>query len=106
MPPYPELSTGRRPMASPRSSGRRRSEEHTSELQSRQYLVCRLLLEKQKEREARGALVASQVAGLVMMRYVLRLEPLASQSEEQSSELQSRQYLAYRLLLEIHNKLI
>src|SRR3712207_8212232 len=26
-----------------------RSEEHTSELQSRQYLVCRLLLEKQKE---------------------------------------------------------
>src|SRR3712207_8326553 len=26
--------------------GRRRSEEHTSELQSRQYLVCRLLLEK------------------------------------------------------------
>src|SRR3712207_7445423 len=31
-------------------SGRRlaRSEEHTSELQSRQYLVCRLLLEKKK----------------------------------------------------------
>src|SRR3712207_8480584 len=28
---------------------RRRSEEHTSELQSRQYLVCRLLLEKKKE---------------------------------------------------------
>src|SRR3712207_7749387 len=26
----------------------RRSEEHTSELQSRQYLVCRLLLEKKK----------------------------------------------------------
>src|SRR3712207_9345192 len=30
----------------PRSSDRGRSEEHTSELQSRQYLVCRLLLEK------------------------------------------------------------
>src|SRR3712207_9125243 len=30
---------------------RRRSEEHTSELQSRQYLVCRLLLEKKKERD-------------------------------------------------------
>src|SRR3712207_8871651 len=29
----------------------RRSEEHTSELQSRQYLVCRLLLEKKKSRE-------------------------------------------------------
>src|SRR3712207_8944671 len=28
-----------------------RSEEHTSELQSRQYLVCRLLLEKKKVRE-------------------------------------------------------
>src|SRR3712207_8900488 len=29
--------------------GLRRSEEHTSELQSRQYLVCRLLLEKKKQ---------------------------------------------------------
>src|SRR3712207_7298995 len=28
-----------------------RSEEHTSELQSRQYLVCRLLLEKKKLKE-------------------------------------------------------
>src|SRR3712207_7816415 len=32
-----------------RVPGRRRSEEHTSELQSRQYLVCRLLLEKKKQ---------------------------------------------------------
>src|SRR3712207_8295531 len=30
---------------------RLRSEEHTSELQSRQYLVCRLLLEKKKPAE-------------------------------------------------------
>src|SRR5947209_10913778 len=29
---------------------RLRSEEHTSELQSRQYLVCRLLLEKKKKK--------------------------------------------------------
>src|SRR3712207_7621797 len=29
--------------------GEERSEEHTSELQSRQYLVCRLLLEKKKK---------------------------------------------------------
>src|SRR5258707_5697461 len=29
-----------------------RSEEHTSELQSRQYLVCRLLLEKKKSNAA------------------------------------------------------
>src|SRR3712207_7400323 len=31
------------------AAGRYRSEEHTSELQSRQYLVCRLLLEKKKK---------------------------------------------------------
>src|SRR2546425_2057852 len=31
----------------------RRSEEHTSELQSLAYLVCRLLLEKKKKRESR-----------------------------------------------------
>src|SRR3712207_7644757 len=30
-----------------------RSEEHTSELQSRQYLVCRLLLEKKKSLEVK-----------------------------------------------------
>src|SRR3712207_8831579 len=30
-------------------AGTVRSEEHTSELQSRQYLVCRLLLEKKKQ---------------------------------------------------------
>src|SRR3712207_7214839 len=31
-----------------------RSEEHTSELQSRQYLVCRLLLEKKKKHKYRS----------------------------------------------------
>src|SRR3712207_8246222 len=36
--------TTRSMMATPKTTGR--SEEHTSELQSRQYLVCRLLLEK------------------------------------------------------------
>src|SRR5947209_9245464 len=36
-----------------------RSEEHTSELQSRQYLVCRLLLEKKKKRNN----ISSQSAG-------------------------------------------
>src|SRR5258707_11556778 len=43
----------RRKFESARSNRRRirrvRSEEHTSELQSRQYLVCRLLLEKKKK---------------------------------------------------------
>src|SRR5258707_11197095 len=32
-----------------REAAEKRSEEHTSELQSRQYLVCRLLLEKKKK---------------------------------------------------------
>src|SRR5579871_7046981 len=32
------------------TAGGRRSEEHTSELQSRRELVCRLLLEKKKQR--------------------------------------------------------
>src|SRR3712207_7453689 len=35
-------------VSSRRSAIRLRSEEHTSELQSRQYLVCRLLLEKKQ----------------------------------------------------------
>src|SRR3712207_7491098 len=36
--------------ASRRRPATRRSEEHTSELQSRQYLVCRLLLEKKQKK--------------------------------------------------------
>src|SRR3712207_9413782 len=40
------ISSKRVRLVAPR--GARRSEEHTSELQSRQYLVCRLLLEKKK----------------------------------------------------------
>src|SRR2546425_5585166 len=35
----------------PRQGTQSRSEEHTSELQSLAYLVCRLLLEKKKKRE-------------------------------------------------------
>src|SRR3712207_8004301 len=40
---------------SARKAGYFRSEEHTSELQSRQYLVCRLLLEKKKSPEGKCA---------------------------------------------------
>src|SRR5258707_3851203 len=41
-----------------------RSEEHTSELQSRQYLVCRLLLEKKKKhtQSTPGAHINDEVA--------------------------------------------
>src|SRR3712207_7908568 len=56
-----------RPRRSDREHAARRSEEHTSELQSRQYLVCRLLLEKKTHSRPR--------------------------SEEHMSELKSRQYL-------------
>src|SRR3712207_7803896 len=41
--------SGRRRLPSRGSDAR--SEEHTSELQSRQYLVCRLLLEKKKKKK-------------------------------------------------------
>src|SRR3712207_8549622 len=41
-----EVPVEREPFAQRRDRDLDRSEEHTSELQSRQYLVCRLLLEK------------------------------------------------------------
>src|SRR5436309_12604941 len=40
----------RRPHRADALAGARRSEEHTSELQSRENLVCRLLLEKKKKK--------------------------------------------------------
>src|SRR3712207_8349810 len=47
--PYP-CAASRAPLESATPDEPLRSEEHTSELQSRQYLVCRLLLEKQKNK--------------------------------------------------------
>src|SRR3712207_9231864 len=49
-PTSPRPAARRRPSPPPRATDAAapRSEEHTSELQSRQYLVCRLLLEKKK----------------------------------------------------------
>src|SRR3712207_6875947 len=44
-------SGGEPGMAPAAAQGCPRSEEHTSELQSRQYLVCRLLLEKKKNKK-------------------------------------------------------
>src|SRR6476620_12030898 len=43
----------RSPYSPPPAPTASRSEEHTSELQSRQYLVCRLLLEKKKPTQSR-----------------------------------------------------
>src|SRR5258707_7381665 len=48
-----------------------RSEEHTSELQSRQYLVCRLLLEKKKKNRDR---LESDVLNLIHLEYRLALD--------------------------------
>src|SRR3712207_9128253 len=45
---YPDRPLTKKPAETRMGSGR--SEEHTSELQSRQYLVCRLLLEKKTHR--------------------------------------------------------
>src|SRR3990170_1873274 len=42
---------------------KRRSEEHTSELQSPDHLVCRLLLEKKKKAENTRAWIAFAVGG-------------------------------------------
>src|SRR3712207_7404221 len=41
--------------------GATRSEEHTSELQSRQYLVCRLLLEKKKKYDRTAVTAVSRM---------------------------------------------
>src|SRR5690349_25054462 len=48
----PHATTARTPERCRRSAGKR-SEEHTSELQSRRELVCRLLLEKKNNRRHR-----------------------------------------------------
>src|SRR3712207_7330405 len=44
-----DRDTGRHDVTRLPDEAQQRSEEHTSELQSRQYLVCRLLLEKKKK---------------------------------------------------------
>jgi AcrR family transcriptional regulator len=59
----------------------------------REFLVARVLRRvvgtldlPQAERDARGALVGSQLIGLVMARYVLELEPIASASPDELVE--------------------
>src|SRR5258707_2459929 len=70
----------RAPMASPRAMESRtrvsgRSEEHTSELQSRQYLVCRLLLEKKKN-------TLHERAAYVSMNYGVSRPPASTRDTE------------------------
>src|SRR5436305_4520391 len=47
--------------------GRERSEEHTSELQSRPHLVCRLLLEKKKLRARRSRKLFNNIIAFAWM---------------------------------------
>src|SRR2546429_4921033 len=56
MPPPP----ARAPLSSEMSATRARSEEHTSELQSRLHLVCRLLLEKKKKKSQKIVVALKQ----------------------------------------------
>src|SRR3712207_8872054 len=58
-----------------------RSEEHTSELQSRQYLVCRLLLEKKPNPDPQGRGAHSQHNGRSITAQLLH-DHLANQAGE------------------------
>src|SRR3989442_11261711 len=62
----PQRATEQRGVRRPATVGR--SEEHTSELQSRPHLVCRLLLEKKKNRKKRqeAELKEDSVLGVVI----------------------------------------
>src|SRR5947209_11968925 len=53
------VRTDLRPVSPPSTARTIRSEEHTSELQSRQYLVCRLLLEKKKKKKKKELITAT-----------------------------------------------
>src|SRR3712207_6976685 len=57
---FPAVSTAAA-RAGSTAAARTDREEHTSELQSRQYVVCRLLLEQNKRRDLRHRPIASRV---------------------------------------------
>src|SRR3712207_7711546 len=63
----PSASPTPSPAARRPSKKRARSEEHTSELQSRQYLVCRLLLEKKQIHDSHFFLLSLQLTYCYIM---------------------------------------
>src|SRR3712207_7665859 len=69
-----DLGSYRRKYQLYRSDPDLRSEEHTSELQSRQYLVCRLLLEKKKYKVNQS---------LISLSYTTHVDALARQPHAQ-----------------------
>src|SRR5205823_12086408 len=66
-----------------RRPARRRSEEHTSELQSLAYLVCRLLLEKKKH----PRLAQADVVHLIATFSITRHHPLVRQESPPAPSL-------------------
>src|SRR5690349_23851537 len=67
-------------IALPTSNGIARSEEHTSELQSRRDLVCRLLLEKKNKAAAASDFSHARVPAVVPLLLNLPLLPAPSSS--------------------------
>src|SRR6266581_278571 len=76
------------------SPAARRSEEHTSELQSPVHLVCRLLLEKKKVRQERLARRVPK-ARLVQQELLARRVPPARRVQRERQELQVRPGLRF-----------
>src|SRR5438105_9888318 len=70
-------SMARRPWVTCSTTGRgiRRSEEHTSELQSRVDLVCRLLLEKKKKDKRNHNVKTSSIISPEQIDYDYRKDP-------------------------------
>src|SRR5258708_21159184 len=62
----------KRPMNQHRRRHRNRSEEHTSELQSPDHLVCRLLLEKKKYTTDKHRSTISELGGTKLARLMSR----------------------------------
>src|SRR2546422_7653757 len=72
---YSPQPSNRCPAGNSISSGRARSEEHTSELQSRLHLVCRLLLEKKNKTESWSRASAALTTGITSLIYSSRAAP-------------------------------
>src|SRR5476651_1990678 len=64
-----------------------RSEEHTSELQSRQYLVCRLLLEKKKKNKKMtteaSKVILSEIAPRLRSAIPKCVQPVGAEDPEE-----------------------
>src|SRR5439155_4189158 len=85
--------------------GKARSEEHTSELQSRGHLVCRLLLEKKKiaQRQAEAVVVSGDVPQLEKLVFGIVRDAI---TERSLSRHHATVHLDIALSLEYRNRRI